>query len=96
MIKCAPRKDGYAETLCEMLLEIAEYHRPGKRSKGLYIGQISNWTTRAVLGRRVSEYQQDHMGGVFVLNFCPFCGGHLRDMSDDAAPAEQTTSETEL
>jgi len=34
-------------------------------------------------GTRVIMCQGDHMAGGMVANFCPICGGHLRDMSAD-------------
>lgn len=81
-VKCSPKKVGYAETLCKALEGIVEI-RPSKRSKGVYLGTMVNWKTGEELGSMISIHSGDSIGRGRCMNICPFCGGYLRDCSND-------------
>ena len=85
MKKCGFVKDGYAdaETLCEGLLESIQGGRQTKKSRGLYSASIVNFKTRQRLGEQIKLKSGEFTENGICLNFCPFCGGQLRDTSED-------------
>lgn len=82
--KCSATAGGYAATTCEALDDATDIH-PTKRSKGLFYANISrkvgdDWVSA---GTRVTAHSGIFVGDGICLNFCPFCGGELRDSSGD-------------
>ena len=82
MIKCSAKKGGYAETTCKNLDSVLEIH-PTARSKGMFVGEMINIESGKDLGSIISVKSGDHIKRGFTANFCPFCGGELRDSSSD-------------
>lgn len=82
MAKCSMRKGGYAENICDALMSVSDIF-PTKKSKGIYRHSIVNLETREKLGRQVKIKQGEYLAGGLVFNYCPFCGGKLRDTSKD-------------
>lgn len=85
--KCTPKKDGYAETMCDALMKAIQYH-PTKKSKGIFSGMITHIPTGTRKGNRITIHSGDFLDGGIVANFCPFCAGELRDHSNDKASQE--------
>ena len=85
MSKCNFLKGGYAdpESMCKALIESIQWGRQTKKSRGLYSGSIVNIKSNERLGEQIKlksgEFTQDGI----CLNFCPFCGGQIRDTSED-------------
>ena len=85
MEKCNYIKGGYADskTVCGAMLESIQGGRQTKKSRGLYSSSIVNFKTRARLGEKIKLKSGEFTEDGICLNFCPFCGGQLRDMSED-------------
>lgn len=81
MSDCTKKSGGYAENLCAFMAEVASFN-PTKRQKGVFIHSMVNIETNEKLGTGVSVKTDSRPNGVF-LNYCPFCGGELRDQSRD-------------
>lgn len=81
-VKCSPKHDGYASTICNALRDAVDFH-PTKRSRGIYSANITNIETMESVGTRITVHSGDFIGNGIVANYCPFCGGALRDMSND-------------
>lgn len=81
MEDCRKKDGGYAEFICEFMAEAASYN-PTKRQKGLFMHSMVNIQTNERLGTAISVKTESKPNGVF-LNYCPFCGGELRDQSRD-------------
>lgn len=79
--KCSPKKNGYAEILCDPLMKSIADHAPSKR-KGILKGTMINIKTLEEEGECISLVSGEFKNGI-VLNYCPFCGGHLRDLTND-------------
>jgi hypothetical protein len=73
--KCQMKTGGYADTFCTALERSVEIN-PTKKEKGLFIAP------NAKLGQRVTVHSGDFLGKGIVANYCPFCGGQLRDFND--------------
>lgn len=82
MAKCSMKKGGYAKNICDALMSVSDIF-PNKKSKGIYRHTIVNLETGDRLGQMVKVKQGDHLAEGLVFNFCPFCGGKLRDTSKD-------------
>ena len=82
MAKCSMKKGGYAENICDALMSVSDIF-PTKKSKGIYRHTIVNLKTGDLLGQMVKVKQGDHLAEGLVFNYCPFCGGKLRDTSQD-------------
>ncbi len=80
--RCSPKAGGYALELCKALQDVVEFH-PTKRSKGVYLGSMVNIKTSEELGSMISVHSGDSIGRGRCMNYCPFCGGALRDFSRD-------------
>ena len=65
------------------LLNSVEGGRQTKKSKGIYTGSIVNFKTHERLGIQVKLKSGDFIEDGILLNFCPFCGNPVRDMSED-------------
>lgn len=85
MGKCNYIKGGYADSkgVCRALLESIQGGRQTKKSRGLYSASIVNFKTRDRLGEQIKLKSGEFTEDGICLNFCPFCGGQLRDMSED-------------
>lgn len=82
METCTEKKGGYAATLCEHLQSVSDV-LPTKKSKGIYKHKIVNVETGESKGTMVKIKQGNHLAKGLVFNYCPFCGGKLRDTSKD-------------
>ena len=83
MGKCNFVKGGYADDVCEALQESIEGSRQTKKSKGLYSSSVVEYHTRKRLGVQIKLKSGEFVETGICLNFCPFCGGGLRDTSED-------------
>ena len=82
-MKCTAMKNGYADTLCKAIREASEYH-PTKRTKGILNSEIVSMDTGDRKGARINISSGKYIEAkAVVANFCPFCGGELRDTSND-------------
>lgn len=85
MEKCTARKDGYAATLCQSIRELTEIH-PTAKAKGVFQASIVDVSSGEKKGERITLHSGEFRGkGGIVANYCPFCGGSLRDFSGDGA-----------
>ena len=85
--KCTPKEGGYAKTLCSAMQEAADFHRPSKKSRGIYRTFGVNASSSADLGVTIKFYSGQFMPDGVFANFCPFCGGALRDFKRDEEQA---------
>lgn len=83
MSRCAPKKDGYADSLCSVMVRASERFA-SPRQKGLIAGNMVNMESGERLGTiiQVSSGEFIGKGNRMLLNFCPFCGGQLHDQHD--------------
>ncbi len=83
-MKCKPIKGGYVdpESICEALTMATE-RGPAGRRKGLFSSSMINLDTRYSLGVAITLKAGEFSKNGIYLNFCPFCGGELRDSSED-------------
>ena len=81
--KCSYVKGGYADNVCSAMSDSAEGGRQTKKSKGVYSGSIVNIRTKERLGIQLKLKSGEFVENGICLNFCPFCGGQVRDMSED-------------
>ena len=81
--KCSFVNGGYADNVCGALSDSVEGGRQTKKSKGIYTGSIVNFKTHERLGIQVKLKSGDFIEDGILLNFCPFCGNPVRDMSKD-------------
>ena len=79
MNKCTAKNGGYSATQCGALKHAVSYGVHG-RSKGLFAGSIIDLKTEESLGTAIIIKSEAIPKGLY-LNFCPFCGGELRDIS---------------
>lgn len=80
--QCKKKTGGYAESLCDFMQSISTIGAGGK-AKGLFTHNMVNVNSGEKLGVGVSIRTAERPHGVF-LNYCPFCGGELRDQERDA------------
>lgn len=80
--KCSFVNGGYADNVCSALADSVEGGRQTKKSKGIYTGSIVNFKTHERLGIQVKLKSGDFIEDGILLNFCPFCGNPVRDMSE--------------
>jgi len=78
---CKKKDGGYAESICDFMASLAE-RNPTIRQKGLFMHSMLNIQTNERLGTAISIKTKSNQKGLF-LNYCPFCGGELRDQSGD-------------
>jgi len=81
MERCTAKQGGYSQTQCKAIKQIASMHTRSK-SKGLFFSSIVNLENGESLGIGFTVKTEQSPRGTY-LNFCPFCGGELRDMSED-------------
>lgn len=83
--KCSFVKGGYAdsESVCTALVKAMQGGRQTKKSRGLYSGSMVNFNSGERLGEQIKLKSGEFVESGICLNFCPFCGGQLRDMSED-------------
>ena len=82
MEKCSEKEGGYAASLCQHMAAIADVF-PTKKSKGIYKHTIVNFIEGTSKGTLVKIKQGEHLAEGLVFNYCPFCGGKLRDTTKD-------------
>ncbi len=82
MQKCKAQSGGYAKHLCPAMGRVVE-SQPRSNAKGLFMATIVSMTTGESKGTRVILKQGEHLKNGVVLNYCPFCGNALRDLSDE-------------
>lgn len=79
--KCTANPNGYGASFCQGMASTLDFN-PTKQSKGMFGQSMSNIKTGAELGTRVVIITRTRPKGM-VVNLCPFCGGPLRDISND-------------
>ena len=85
MSKCNFVKGGYAdaESMCQALIASIQGGMQTKKSRGLYSASVVNTNTGLLIGEQIKLKSGEFIENGICLNFCPFCGGKIRDMSED-------------
>lgn len=77
---CTPKSGGFSETQCDALIS---YTKQAHRTVvGLMISNVVNIETSESKGKRISLRKSQH-DDIVTLNYCPFCGNPVRDLSKD-------------
>ena len=84
MSKCNFVKGGYAdpESMCKALIMSIQGGVQTKRSSGLHSASVVNTVAGLRIGEQIKLKSGEFMENGVCLNFCPFCGGQLRDDSE--------------
>ena len=76
MIRCSARKGGYANTLCETMEDLAQRKSSNGGTQALRSHFMQDAGTGRFVGLKITVHKKRNR---VVLNYCPFCGGKLRD-----------------
>lgn len=75
--KCEVKTGGYAKQLCEPMQKYAQRKWNKGGIQAIIRHDIVDIETSESLGTQITLHRS---GGRVIANFCPFCGGKLRDL----------------